>query len=177
MDRTPDPPHQCYAKNPELRTRQISVSIQLSIDDDFGGGHDGALAPTPKMTSKCPFGLGRGAYHVGYSGYQDGHGNFEQNLDYNQFLQFKRQKELQKQYQQMHQFQQQAASQPSQLTQAIEGPTQTLHQGQFTNQQPVKDYSSVMVARQSQMNPVPMGTFNLEWIPVWTVPYKRNCYA
>uniref|UniRef100_A0A915JKI7 Uncharacterized protein n=1 Tax=Romanomermis culicivorax TaxID=13658 RepID=A0A915JKI7_ROMCU len=32
--------------------------------------------------------------------------------------------------------------------------TQTLHKGQFTNQQPQKDYLSVMVARQLQMNPV-----------------------
>uniref|UniRef100_A0A915IH00 TATA-box binding protein n=1 Tax=Romanomermis culicivorax TaxID=13658 RepID=A0A915IH00_ROMCU len=54
----------------------------------------------------------------------------------------------------MQQFQQQAALQPPQPTQAITGPTQTLHQGQFTNQQPQKDYSSVMVARQSQMNPL-----------------------
>uniref|UniRef100_A0A915HZE4 Uncharacterized protein n=1 Tax=Romanomermis culicivorax TaxID=13658 RepID=A0A915HZE4_ROMCU len=45
----------------------------------------------------------------------------------------KRQKELQKQYQQMQQFQQQAALQLPQPTQATTGPTQTLHQGQFTN--------------------------------------------
>uniref|UniRef100_A0A915L8R4 Uncharacterized protein n=1 Tax=Romanomermis culicivorax TaxID=13658 RepID=A0A915L8R4_ROMCU len=80
--------------------------------------------------------------------------NFEQNSDYNEFLEFKRQKELQKQYQQMQHFQQQVALQPHQLTQAIKGPTQTLHQGQFPNQQPQKDYSSVMVAFQSKMNPL-----------------------
>uniref|UniRef100_A0A915K1L5 Uncharacterized protein n=1 Tax=Romanomermis culicivorax TaxID=13658 RepID=A0A915K1L5_ROMCU len=78
----------------------------------------------------------------------------QQNSDYNEFLEFERQKKLQKQYQQMQQFQQQTALQPPQKTQAITGPTQTLQQGQFTNQQPQKDYSSVMVARQLQMNPL-----------------------
>uniref|UniRef100_A0A915J9E8 Uncharacterized protein n=1 Tax=Romanomermis culicivorax TaxID=13658 RepID=A0A915J9E8_ROMCU len=82
----------------------------------------------------------RCAYHVGNSLYQDSHENFEQNSDYKEFLEFKKQKELQKQYQQ---FQQQAALQQPQPTQAITGLTQTLHQGQFTNQQPHKDYSSV----------------------------------
>uniref|UniRef100_A0A915IDG6 Uncharacterized protein n=1 Tax=Romanomermis culicivorax TaxID=13658 RepID=A0A915IDG6_ROMCU len=53
----------------------------------------------------------------------------------------------------MQQYQQQAALQPPQPTQAIMGPTQTLCQGQFTNQQSQKNYLSVMVARQSQMNP------------------------
>uniref|UniRef100_A0A915JCX4 Uncharacterized protein n=1 Tax=Romanomermis culicivorax TaxID=13658 RepID=A0A915JCX4_ROMCU len=67
---------------------------------------------------------------------------------------FKWQKELKKQYQQMQQFQQQAALQSPQLTQAITGPTQTLHQGQFTNQHLQKDYCSVIVARQSHMNPL-----------------------
>uniref|UniRef100_A0A915IYN7 Uncharacterized protein n=1 Tax=Romanomermis culicivorax TaxID=13658 RepID=A0A915IYN7_ROMCU len=64
-----------------------------------------------------------------------------------------RQKELQKQYKQMQRFQEQAALQQNQPTQANKGLTQTLNQGQFTNQQPQKDYSSVMAARQSQMNP------------------------
>uniref|UniRef100_A0A915KGR0 Uncharacterized protein n=1 Tax=Romanomermis culicivorax TaxID=13658 RepID=A0A915KGR0_ROMCU len=54
----------------------------------------------------------------------------------------------------MQQFQRKAALQPPQLTQAIMGPNQSLDQGQFTNQQPQKDYSGVMVASQSQMNPV-----------------------
>uniref|UniRef100_A0A915KND9 Peptidase A2 domain-containing protein n=1 Tax=Romanomermis culicivorax TaxID=13658 RepID=A0A915KND9_ROMCU len=52
----------------------------------------------------------------------------------------------------MQEFQQQAALQQPQPPQAIAGPNQTLNQGQFTNQQPQKDYSSVMVTRQSQMN-------------------------
>uniref|UniRef100_A0A915KI77 Uncharacterized protein n=1 Tax=Romanomermis culicivorax TaxID=13658 RepID=A0A915KI77_ROMCU len=48
---------------------------------------------------------------------------FEQNSDYNEFLEFKRQNELQKWYQQMQQFQQQAVLQQCQPTQAITGPT------------------------------------------------------
>uniref|UniRef100_A0A915IQ97 Uncharacterized protein n=1 Tax=Romanomermis culicivorax TaxID=13658 RepID=A0A915IQ97_ROMCU len=42
----------------------------------------------------------------------------------------------------MQQFQQQAALQQHQLTRVIMGPTQTLNQGQFTNQQPQNDYSN-----------------------------------
>uniref|UniRef100_A0A915IAC0 Uncharacterized protein n=1 Tax=Romanomermis culicivorax TaxID=13658 RepID=A0A915IAC0_ROMCU len=84
----------------------------------------------------------------------DSHVYLVQNSDHNEFQDFKKQKELQKQYQQVQKFQQQTALQPLQPAQAIMGPSQTLHQGQVTNQQPQKDYSSMIVARQSQMNPL-----------------------
>uniref|UniRef100_A0A915IGP5 Uncharacterized protein n=1 Tax=Romanomermis culicivorax TaxID=13658 RepID=A0A915IGP5_ROMCU len=65
----------------------------------------------------------------------------------------KRQRELQKQYQQVQQFQQEAALQQPQLIRAITGLTQTLNQGQFTNQQPEKDYSITTrrMAREAEM--------------------------
>uniref|UniRef100_A0A915JD17 Uncharacterized protein n=1 Tax=Romanomermis culicivorax TaxID=13658 RepID=A0A915JD17_ROMCU len=84
----------------------------------------------------------------------DSHESYQQNSNYNEFLEFKRQKELEKQFQQMQQYQQQPALQQPQPPQAITGPAQTLQQSEFTNEQPQKDYSSVMVGRQSQMSPL-----------------------